>query len=290
MVKLYPDTTVSIVTHGSPVDELRRAAECVLRSPRVGRLEILDNSGTDLPDRYEECLSEYGEHIRIRRIPNDGYGAGHNVALRESLDDDVTYHLVMNADVYWDGDVISRLCDVMDRRPEIGQIMPKVYYPDGALQLTARRLPTPLDLFAKRFLPSSFTRRRIGRYLLERANHDVEINCPYLLGSFMLLRTDALRDAGIFDERFFMYPEDIDLTRRIHRKYKTLHYPGVNIIHAHAAASRKSLRMLRIHVVNMIRYFNKWGWLRDRERREMNKALEAGIELLPLSAIPPSRG
>ena len=60
------------------------------------------------------------------------------------------------------------------------------------------------------------------------------MNVPYLQGSFMFLRTKALKEVGLFYERFFMYPEDIDITRRMHKKYKTIFYPEVSIHHEHA--------------------------------------------------------
>ena len=87
----------------------------------------------------------------------------------------------------------------------------------------------------------------------------------------MFFRVSSLCEVGLFDERFFMYPEDIDMTRRMHAKYKTIFYPFVSIIHAHAAASRVNKKMLRIHILNMIKYFNKWGWFFDKERRRVNK-------------------
>lgn len=284
------DLTVSIVTHSTPVKELTKAVECVLRSPRVKVIDILNNSGSSELNEYRKHLGKYGPKIRIREIENRGYGAGHNISIRENIDRDNCYHLVMNSDVLWDGDVLGYLCDVMDHRPEIGMLMPKVYYPDGCLQLTARRLPTPYDVFAKRFLPSFLIKRRIDKYLLISADHDQEIDCPYLLGSFMLLRNSALKECGIFDERFFMYPEDIDLTRRIHRKYQTLYFPRVSIIHEHKAASRRNFRMLWIHATNMIRYFNKWGWWFDKERRQMNKKLDNSLVYINTKDCPPSRG
>ena len=70
-----------------------------------------------------------------------------------------------------------------------------------------------------------------------------------------------------------MYPEDIDITRRIHRRWRTLYWPGTDIIHQHAAASRRNPRMFAIHLINMARYFNKWGWLRDEERDLFNSRL-----------------
>ena len=87
----------------------------------------------------------------------------------------------------------------------------------------------------------------------------------------MFFRTEAFKTVGLFDERFFMYPEDIDITRRMHKYYKTLYWPEVSIVHAHRAASYKSKKMLAIHIVNMIKYFNKWGWIFDKERRIINK-------------------
>lgn len=89
----------------------------------------------------------------------------------------------------------------------------------------------------------------------------------------MFIRMSALQEAGLFDERFFMYPEDIDLTRRIHRRYKTLYFPMCEIIHYHRAESYKNLRMTKIHIINMIRYFNKWGWWFDAERRKFNRRI-----------------
>lgn len=284
------DLTVSIVTHSTPVEELTKAVECVLRSPRVKLIDILNNSGPAILNEYKSRLAKYGTKIKIREIENHGYGVGHNISIKDNIDSKTGYHLVMNSDVRWDGDILGVLCDEMDRRPEVGMIMPKVYYPDGCLQLTARRLPTPYDVFAKRFLPSFLTKKRMEKYLLAIADHGKEIDCPYLLGSFMLIRNSALRDCGIFDERFFMYPEDIDLTRRIHRKYKTIYFPGVSIIHEHKAASRKSFKMLWIHATNMIRYFNKWGWWVDNERRQMNNELEKTLTFLPPKDCPPSRG
>jgi GT2 family glycosyltransferase len=86
----------------------------------------------------------------------------------------------------------------------------------------------------------------------------------------MFLRTKALTVSGLFDERFFMYPEDIDLSRRIHEHYDTLYYPHVFITHKHEAASYRNYKMLWIHIKNMVKYFNKWGWFKDKKREEIN--------------------
>jgi len=89
----------------------------------------------------------------------------------------------------------------------------------------------------------------------------------------MFLRTKVLQDIGIFDEQYFMYPEDLDLTRRIYTRYRNIFYPKVSIIHEHEKASFKNFKMMKIHILNMIKYFNKWGWIFDKEREKVNKLL-----------------
>ena len=158
-----------------------------------------------------------------------------------------------------------------DDNPDVGQIMPKVFYPDGRLQHLCKLSPTPMDLIGKRFLPKRLTRNRLNRFQLKFTGYNKIMNIPYLSGCFMFFNLEILQEIGLFDEKFFMYSEDVDITRRIHRKYRTIFYPNVSIYHVHNAASTRDLKMLRIHIVNMIKYFNKWGWLFDKERKAMNK-------------------
>ena len=259
---------VSIVTYRTDTDELKRCLES-LQSCIVSTIYIIDNASEA---RIEEFCKTWDKVIYIAS-KNVGYGAAHNVALRESLKSGVDYHLVLNSDVRFAPSVLTRLVQLMNERNEIGQLQPRVVYPDGELQYTVRRLPAPMDVFGRRFLPQWLNKRRDDKYLLKQIDHTKEFNVPYHQGSFMLLRVSALKEVGLFDERYFMYPEDIDLTRRMHLRYVTLYYPHEEIIHDHRRESYKSWRMLRIHIVNMIRYFNKWGWMFDSERRRINRSI-----------------
>lgn len=259
---------VSVVLHRTPEPLLASLMESVLRSDKVEKIIMVDNS----PDRRLEAFAATFPLTEYHYVENRGYGAGHNVALRESLKSDADYHLVVNPDVRWKGDVISEMGEFMDSHPEAGLSMPLTFYPDGKLQHSCRLIPTPLDLILRRFLPPFLMKGQRRRFILAAWPHDTVENIPYLLGSFMFFRLETLRRTGLFDERFFMYPEDIDMSRRVHAVSSTLFNPHTSIVHDHAAASRYSLRMLRIHIVNMIKYFNKWGWCFDRERREVNAA------------------
>ena len=204
---------------------------------------------------------------------NVGYGAGHNQALRKIVGTEVKYHLVLNSDVYFSPDIIDKLAEYMDKNEDVAQVQPNVVYPDGEMQYTCRLLPTPANLIFRRFLPKGMVENMNYRYMLKFWDHKTEANIPYHQGSFMFFRMDALNRVGLFDERFFMYPEDIDITRRMHKHFTTIYWPQVTVTHVHKAESYKNIKMLFIHIVNMIRYFNKWGWFSDAERSEWNEQL-----------------
>ena len=263
--------TASIVTYHNRASDINRVIDCVLRSP-IDKLYIIDNSGNDSLRRLEHI----SPRIRYIHNVNTGYVA-HNIAIREAIDSGSEYHIIVNPDIYFEGDVIERLADYMDAYPDVGWVMPRIEYPNGELQYLCKQLPTPSDFILRRFLPPKIMRKSRERFELRHFGYDRELNVPYLSGCFMFLRTEALKKIGLFDERFFMYGEDIDLSRRMHAKYKTIYYPHVTIVHAHEKASYKSWRMMRIHIENVIMYFNKWGWFFDVERRRFNRRLMDSI-------------
>lgn len=259
--------TASIVTYFTPIDELTRCFDSLANSC-VSKIYIVDNS-------QQKYIEEFATNHNLEYIslPNPGFGAAHNAAIEKALQIGADYHLVLNSDIYFNPDIIARAVEYMDKNPDVGATHPMVYNPDGTRQFTARMLPTPFDVFARRFLPASWISKRNERYTLQRLNASKPINIPYFQGSFILLRLEAIKIAGMFDTRFFMYPEDIDLTRRINTYYKTMLLPQISIVHDHRAQSYKSIRMTWIHIVNMCKYFNKWGWFYDPQRRKVNKTL-----------------
>lgn len=264
---------ISIVLYKTRAEQLLPLLDELLKVRRLHRIYLVDNS----PVKSEEFASLPLPVEYIFNNANLGYGKAHNIALRESVYDEVPYHLVINSDIEVKAADIEYLLDFIGQNPLVGQIMPKVVYPDGTVQYLAKLLPTPWDLFARRFLPQRWTRKRTERYELRFTGYNRPLNAPYLSGCFMFLRTEAALKARLFDERYFMYPEDMDLTRTIHRDYLTLFLPSVTIVHHHAKASYHSLRYLWIHIVNMCRYFNKWGWFRDPERELFNNQLLASL-------------
>lgn len=260
--------TASLVTYKTRKEDLDRVLGSALGED-ISFLYVIDHS----PEEGLEQLLPSDPRIVYEKRENLGYGAGHNAAIKKAMEAGSDYHAILNPDIYWEGDVMGKLSVFLENHTNVGMIHPKVLYPDGRLQYTCKLIPTPFDLIASRFLPGFLKKGRMRRFRLEKTGYRKIMDVPYMHGCFMMLRIDTLRDTGLFDERFFMYPEDIDLTRRIHERWKTLFYPNVSIFHAHAAESRKSAKMLWIHATNMVKYFNKWGWLFDSKRRLYNKRL-----------------
>lgn len=261
--------SASIVTYKTDRNELKKCIES-MQINFISPIFISDNSPTD---ELKSFCTELKEVVYIYNNSNIGYGAGHNIAIRKTIELKTDYHLVINSDVYFDKGIIGQIIAYMDQNEDVAQLIPNTVYPNGDLQYVVRLLPTPANLIFRRFLPKSVVKRMNNRYLLQFYDHKNPINVPYHQGSFMFFRTKCLEKVGLFDERFFMYPEDIDITRRMHKHYKTMFWPQVTIVHAHRAASYKSKKMLKIHMENMIKYFNKWGWFFDKERRTWNRQL-----------------
>ncbi len=268
---------VSIVLYKHTFEEVSALIETIQKSEVVSSIFIIDNSPSPI-NRFKE-IDVYYHHSST----NHGYGKAHNIALRETIVQQIPYHLVINPDIDFEPSILSEIVQFMDKNTEVGHLMPKVFYPNGEIQYLCKLLPTPFDLFIRRFLPISWVKWRVEKFEMRATGYNRIMDVPYLSGSFMFLRTKALEEVGLFDERFFMYPEDIDLTRRIHRKYRTIFYPQVCIIHHHAKSSYLSFKMLLIHSSNLIKYFNKWGWFFDKERREINakilKSIQSGNSL-----------
>lgn len=259
--------SASIVLYDTPKHLLQKVYDSVVQSGLPVELLLIDNSPHPCIEPGNFPAAEY---IFIGK--NLGYGAGHNVAIRKILDSS-TYHFVLNPDISFESPTLPAIIEFMGSDATIGQVMPQIVYPNGEIQYLCKLIPSPIDLLARKFLPSflkSTLESRMHRFELRATGYQTIMDVPYLSGCFMALRVEALRKVGLFDERFFMYPEDIDLTRRMAESYRTTYFPKAKVVHDHARESYRSLRMMFIHAYNIIKYYNKWGWIFDKNRNIFN--------------------
>ncbi len=262
--------SASIVLYHNNREQLQKVINSYFTTSLNVQLYLIDNSLTNL---LKDMAMLDRRIIYIFNNANIGYGAGHNIAIRKSIKNNVAYHIVLNPDLVFQGEIIDEMYNYMNHHKNIGNLMPKILYPNGENQYLAKLLPTPLDWILRRFLPSKFTKNITDRFELRYTNYTEIMNVPFLSGCFMFLRISALEEVGLFDEDIFMYMEDIDLNRRLHAKYKTLYYPNVSVYHEYERGSHKNWKLLRISIESSIKYFNKWGWIFDKERKSINDKL-----------------
>lgn len=256
----------SLVTFHTPLPELERLIKCILASS-INIMYVVDNSSND----SLRSISEIDKRIKYIHSENLGYGTGHNIAIKYSLETGAKYHVVLNPDVYWSGDVIGTLSDYMESNDDVGLVMPKIIYPDGNIQYLCKLLPTPFDLIGRRFFPLKSAIAKLDyKYELQWTGYDETMEVPSLSGCFMFLRCSILKQTGAFDQRYFMYAEDLDLCRRIGEVSKTVYYPKAIVVHQYEKGSYKNRKLLRYHIKSIIKYFNKWGWFFDKKRTKIN--------------------
>lgn len=270
--------TASLVLFNSPLDQVRDVVGDFLAQRLDGeaQLVIVDNSEPPMDLSAVPGLRDARVAV-VAAGRNLGFGAGHNLALRHAAPSDL--HLLLNPDVRFGPEVLATLVAWMQAHPEAGAVMPRVTYPDGRLQRLSRLLPTPMDLFGRRFLPPGALRDRLNaRYELWHLPQDRPVDVPILSGCFLLARTALLHTLAGFDERYFMYMEDYDLVRRIaDTGARTVYLPTVSVAHDYGQGSYGGGVLLRHHLRSAWRYFWKWGWWRDPVRARRNRATLAAL-------------
>ena len=202
--------------------------------------------------------------VRIVEQENLGLAAGWNRGIAETAGDLV---LIVNADAWLVSDALDRLVDVAGRRPRAAWVAPRLIYPDGSLQRSARGFPTVWRLateylFLRKLAPRS---RVLNAFYCGGFDHRSERTVEWTMGSCMLVRRSALDDVGPFDTDFFLFSEETDWCRRAaDRGWETVFTPDAVCVHVLGAAHGG--RMYRENVRGHLRYLRKHEGLRAAER------------------------
>ncbi|AXB55374.1 glycosyltransferase family 2 protein [Flavobacterium fluviale] len=259
--------TASIVLYLNDINILSKAIKSLLKTNSISKLILVDNSPTN-----ELKIIVEGERILYFHNPaNPGFGAAHNVAIQKSIDLGSKYHFIVNPDIYFENDVVESMIQHMDNDESIGMMMPQILNEDGSIQNLPKLLPSPTSILMRKIkMPKQKYEKFISKYELRCVPRDFTYNTPILSGCFTLLNLKAISKVGMYDDRFFMYFEDWDLSRRIHKHFKTIYFPKVSVYHDYESGANKSKRLFKIFVRSAIIYFNKWGWFFDLERKKIN--------------------
>lgn len=271
--------TATIVIYRPRMDWLFKSIQSfIAKNNFKKKLFLIDNSPKSNKE-LESLANEQIEYLFNNR--NLGFGRAHNIGIKMAIAEGSDFHLILNPDVLFDSDILIELTNVLSNDETIGLISPKIEYENGEIQRLCKLLPNPKHLIFRRFLKNSPKLEKLNQELeLQMFGYDQIADIPWLSGCFLFARTSYLQKIGGFDERFFMYMEDIDLSRRSLKLFRNIFYPNVSIQHLYEKGSYKSKKLTFIHLISAIKYFSKWGWIFDSERKQINQQTLERLGLL----------
>lgn len=250
--------SASIVVYGGAEEALTAARSLVACTKGVPlQLYLVDNAS---PDGAGAALRaafppESSPEVQVICLPeNRGFGAGHNAVLGRLAS---RYHFVVNPDIQLTEDSVSALCAWMDAHPDVVMATPRLRFPNGDEQYTPKRAPFFRALVAR---VTPFCKKAEAHYLMRDEDLSAAQDITFCTGSFFVIRTAVLRQIGGFDEKYFMYVEDADITRKALSQGRVCYAPVTTVTHAWHRDTRKSARSFLRQMRSMGRYWAKWGF------------------------------
>ncbi len=248
-----------IIVNWNTKDLLRQCIQSIKANTQKISYEIIavDNFSSDRSAEMVEANFP-DVHLIINR-ENKGFGRANNQGLAKAGG---KYILFLNSDVAVNKNCLDQMFDFMEKNPDIGASSCKLTFPDGRLQHSCREFPTFRVFFLMLLgLRYFFPNMKIFRkYLMLDWDHSDLKEVDQIMGSFMFIRREALEQIGSFDERYWMYFEEVDLCLRMAKAgWKIVHYPYVSAVHFLSKSSEQWNEMKRVSEFqrSLLKYFKK---------------------------------
>jgi GT2 family glycosyltransferase len=220
---------ISVISYNG-LSFLKECLDSLLSYPPDKEYEILvvDNASSDGSPEF--IKNSYPQIKLIINNVNIGFAAANNQAIKSSKSE---YVLLINSDCQVYKDSLNKLIEFMDSVRNAGVIGPKIINSDGSIQFSCRKFPSILNAGFHSILTNIAPNNPFSRkYKLVDINRDNPFEVDWVSGSCMLIRRDALDDAGFMDEHYFMYVEDVDLCYQMWKKnWKVFYFPHSEILH-----------------------------------------------------------
>lgn len=239
--------SASIVIYKENKDTLQKVINSFLSLKDIKKeFIIVDNSPSD---ELKVFCENFEGVSYIFSGENLGFGRGHNLAFK-NLKDKSDIHMIINPDVYFNSDEISSFLNWFYEQKEISLATTKVCYPDGENQNIVRNVPTIIDLIKRKL--------KIDSGELHIQDNSIK-EVPFAHGCFFIFKTEVFEKLGGFDERFFMYMEDLDIFIRAKKYGRTVINTNYKIYHEFRKGSSKSFKLLKYHIISAYKFFKKYN-------------------------------
>ncbi|CAE20260.1 glycosyltransferase [Prochlorococcus marinus str. MIT 9313] len=241
-------------------DEVEQLAACLsCLPPQIGYAMAINDY---CPGEAVEQLTKGADHF-LCNSDNPGYGRAVN-RLVSSLDEIPDYLGILNTDLSWCSGTFETILLWMQNNSDVSLAVPQILDPLGEPQKLCKQSPTVLGLFSRRFVPEvlkpSCLKRYDRWYVMDQFDYQNIFEVPYLSGCCMVVRSESFLQVGGFDERYFLYLEDADLTRALAYQGRCLHFPEVSVVHQWGKGNYQKFSLMIINIISAWRYFAKWGW------------------------------
>lgn len=214
-------------------------------------LYVVDNGSTD---KTVGIIRDNFKNVRlICNKKNTGFGHGHNRVL-DMIDSE--YHVVINPDIMFNMDAITPLIRYLKEHKDVMMITPKILNPDNTEQFLPKYCPSVRHVIISKFGHFRYLRKE---YTRENEEFNAPAEIEFATGCFFIIRTAILRQVKGFDNRFFMYCEDADLSRNVRKIGSIIFYPQATVVHEWKRDNTRSLRGIMRFMTSLFKYFLKWG-------------------------------
>lgn len=248
--------SICIVTHNNEKEILNLIKSIYLFTEGIDfKIYIVDNNSKD--ETIKLITKNFPNITIIKSRKNLGFGKAHNLVLNKITSD---FHIIINPDIVLKSNAIMDLLDYLKRHKDVVIVTPKIVFEDGKIQFLPKKDPKVKYMLAGKFERYSTYFESLRReYTMQKKSYSDDPFCiDFCTGCFMLIRTKIFKKLKGFDERFFMYLEDADLSRRARKYGKIMFIPKVEVIHTWHRESSKNIKFFLIHLVSMFKYFIKW--------------------------------
>ncbi len=263
--------TAAIVIYDPRLPALEAALASCEHSGDFVQGIVVDNGNSD----QAKALVARFPKFRYELNPNGNAGFGNGQNLAFSLLPEAEFHAAINPDIRFEPDAIQHLIRTLQKDRETVLVAPALFHPNGERQLLCKRYPTIRALIARRFLSRSLAdwfNLNVDADYFEMRDEDYEkfLEPEFMSGALMFFRRDAFVRLRGFDERFFLYFEDCDITLRARDIGRALYVPQARVTHDWARGSHRSWKLTWVTIVSLVKLFNKHGW-RWRDPRIVEK-------------------
>lgn len=270
--KLNPELAVSVVLFHSPLEHLQAMIDSLIASlvkaqlSAVGFVCVDHSENPDYAAKCRALLAKYDqrEELCMRFVTtetNGGYGAGHNRAMAEI---NSRFHLILNPDVEISSEAVGKALEVFRGHGDLALLAPTGFSATGKAEFLSKAYPSVWVLGLRAFAPDwmrALCQNALSRYEMRDQKGAGPLRPVTLAsGCCMWVRRDVFDQVGGFDEGFFLYFEDYDLSLKMAQHGSVMQHGELKVVHHGGEAAKKGWRHVQWFVGGATRFFNRWGW------------------------------